>query len=216
MFIAHMRPGRARLAWPVERAETVSKIRKYTENIWNVPNVLTMLRLALIPVFVALFAAGHDKLALMTFVIASLTDLLDGHLARKHHQITAFGKLMDPLADKLMVVTALICQGVKGVFPWQAITIVMLKELVMIVGGVYMLQHDIVVYSNLRGKLAQFSFILALILSFWHSEFTHLPVPLDRVVLWVAVVLALVALVDYSVDSYRKLRALYRDRKQQE
>ena len=191
-------------------------IRKYTENIWNVPNVLTMLRLALIPVFVAVFAAGHDKLALLTFVIASLTDLLDGYLARKNHQITAFGKLMDPLADKLMVVTALICQGVKGVFPWQAITIVMLKELVMIVGGVYMLQHDIVVYSNLRGKLAQFSFILALILSFWHSEFTHLPVPLDRVVLWVAVVLALVALVDYSVDSYRKLRALYRDRKQQE
>ena len=208
MFIAHMRPGRARLAWPVERAETVSKIRKYTENIWNVPNVLTMLRLALIPVFVAVFAAGHDKLALMTFVIASLTDLLDGHLARKHHQITAFGKLM--------VVTALICQGVKSVFPWQAIAIVMLKELVMIVGGVFMLHHDIVVYSNIRGKLAQFSFILALILSFWHSEFTHLPVPLDRVVLWVAVVLALVALVDYSVDSYRKLRALYREKKQQE
>ena len=191
-------------------------IRKYTENIWNVPNVLTMLRLALIPVFVAVFAAGHDKLALLTFVIASLTDLLDGYLARKNHQITAFGKLMDPLADPLMVVTALICQGVKGVFPWQAITIVMLKELVMIVGGVYMLQHDIVVYSNLRGKLAQFSFILALILSFWHSEFTHLPVPLDRVVLWVAVVLALVALVDYSLDSYKKLRALYRERKQQE
>ncbi|MGN0764705.1 MAG: CDP-alcohol phosphatidyltransferase family protein, partial [Aristaeellaceae bacterium] len=73
-------------------------IRKYTENIWNVPNVLTMLRLALIPVFVAVFAAGHDKLALLTFVIASLTDLLDGYLARKNHQITAFGKLMDPLA----------------------------------------------------------------------------------------------------------------------
>ena len=209
--------GGAKLAWPVERAETVSKtIRKYTENIWNAPNVLTMLRLALIPVFVALFAAGHDKLALLTFVIASLTDLLDGYLARKHHQITAFGKLMDPLADKLMVVTALICQGVKGVFPWQAITIVMLKELVMIVGGVYMLHHDIVVYSNIRGKLAQFSFILALILSFWHREFTHLPVPLDRVILWVAVILALVALVDYTVDSYKKLRALYREKKQQE
>ena len=177
-------------------------IRKYTENIWNVPNVLTMLRLALIPVFVAVFAAGHDKLALLTFVIASLTDLLDGYLARKNHQITAFGKLMDPLADKLMVVTALICQGVKGVFPWQAITIVMLKELVMIVGGVYMLHHDIVVYSNIRGKLAQFSFIL--------------PVPLDRVILWVAVILALVALVDYTVDSYKKLRALYREKKQQE
>ncbi|MGN0779317.1 MAG: CDP-diacylglycerol--glycerol-3-phosphate 3-phosphatidyltransferase [Aristaeellaceae bacterium] len=193
----------------------MSKVfRKYTQNIWNVPNVLTMLRLALIPVFVVLFVAGHDKLSLLVFMVASFTDLLDGYLARKHHQITAFGKLMDPLADKLMVVTALICQGVKGVFPWQAITIVMLKELVMIVGGVYMLHHDIVVYSNIRGKLAQFSFILALILSFWHSEFVSLSLPLDRVVLWVAVVLALIALVDYSLDAYRKLRALYLERKQ--
>lgn len=191
----------------VERVDTVNKlIRKYTRNIWNVPNVLTMIRLALIPVFVAMFIAGQDKLALAVFIIASATDLLDGYLARKHNQITDFGKLMDPLADKLMVITALICQGVTGTFPWPAIVIVMIKELVMIVGAAYMLEHNIVVYSNLRGKAAQFSFILALVLSFWHQEFAAIAFPLDRVILWIAVVLALIALVDYSVDAYKKLR----------
>ena len=183
-------------------------IRKYTQDIWNVPNVLTMIRLALIPVFVAVFAAGFDKMALLVFIIASLTDLLDGYLARKNNQITAFGKLMDPLADKLMVVTALICQGVKGVFPWPAIVIVLLKELVMIFGATYMLNHDVVVYANWRGKSAQFSFILALVLSFWHADFAAISFPLDRVILWVAVVLAVIALVDYSMGAWKKIQEL--------
>lgn len=182
-------------------------LAKYTKDIWNVPNVLTMLRLALIPVFVALFATGHRKLALLTFLVASLTDLLDGYLARKNHQVTAFGKLMDPLADKVMVVTALICQGVSGVFPWTAIAVVMAKELAMILGGAVMLSHDIVVYANMRGKVAQATFILALVLSFYHAEFAAWGFPLDRVILWLAVVLALVALVDYAVDAIKKLRA---------
>ena len=180
--------------------------RKYTQNIWNVPNVLTMIRLALIPVFVLLFAAGHDKISLLVFIIASLTDLLDGYLARKHNQITDFGKLMDPLADKLMVVTALICQGVKGVFPWPAILIVMLKESVMVYGATYMLNHDIVVYANWSGKSAQFSFVLALVLSFWHAEFAAMSFPVDLVILWIAVALAIVALVDYTQSALKKIR----------
>ena len=84
---------------------------RYLTNVWNVPNVLTMIRLALIPAFVALHACGHAKLALLVFCIASATDWLDGYIARKHNLITDFGKLMDPLADKLMVCTALVMQG---------------------------------------------------------------------------------------------------------
>ena len=180
---------------------------KYFTDIWNVPNVLTMLRLALIPVFVALFAAGHDKLALLTFLVASFTDFLDGYLARKHNQITAFGKLMDPLADKVMVCTALLCQGIKGVFPWAAIGIVMGKELLMVLGGVFMLRNDVVVYSNLLGKLAQCSFILALTLSFYHAEFVAWGCPLDRIILWISVGMTLCALADYAVGAFKTLRA---------
>lgn len=187
-------------------------IEKYTKDIWNVPNVLTMIRLLLIPVFVVLFVTGNDKLALLTFVVASFTDFLDGYLARKNNQITDFGKLMDPLADKLMVVTALICQGVKGVFPWLAIVIVMLKELVMIFGAYYMLEHGIVVYANMLGKSAQVSFIAALVLSFWHADFAAMALPVDRVILWIAVVLALVALVDYSRSAYMKIREYHQSK----
>ena len=180
---------------------------KYFTDIWNVPNVLTMLRLALIPVFVALFAAGHDKLALLTFLVASFTDFLDGYLARKHNQITAFGKLMDPLADKVMVCTALLCQGIQGVFPWTAIAIVMGKELLMVLGGVFMLRNDVVVYSNMLGKLAQCCFILALTLSFFHAEFLAWGFPLDRIILWISVGMTICALIDYAVGAVKTLRA---------
>jgi len=193
---------------PAERAKTVKKLfQKYFTDVWNVPNVLTMLRLALIPVFVALFATGHDKLALLVFLIASFTDFLDGYLARRNNQITAFGKLMDPLADKVMVVTALICQGIVGVFPWSAIVIVLLKELIMILGGVVMLKNDVVVYSNLLGKTAQCFFIAALVLSFYHAEFLAWGFPLDRVILWLSVILTLCALVDYGIAAIKTLRS---------
>ena len=187
----------------------VSSFRqKYLTNIWNVPNVLTMIRLALIPVFVVLHAFYLEKLALLTFCVASFTDWLDGHIARKYHLITDFGKLMDPLADKLMVCTALIMQGLNGTFPVAAIIIVIIKELVMIYGSSYMLAHDVVVYANMWGKLAQCSFILALVLSFWHKDFAAMNFPIDRVCLWIAVAVAVVALVDYTRMALGKLQEI--------
>lgn len=181
-------------------------MNKYFVDIWNVPNVLTMLRLALIPVFVVLFCTGHDKWALITFIVASVTDFLDGYIARKHNLITAFGKLMDPLADKVMVVTALLCQTITGNFPVVAFIIVMLKEMMMIFGGAFMLKRDIVVYSNMLGKTAQVAFIAALVLCFWHRELAAVNVPVDVWVLWIAVALALAAMIDYAIGAVKKLK----------
>lgn len=181
------------------------ELRKLFSDVWNVPNVLTMLRLALIPVFVALHSRGAMYPALAVFCIASLTDALDGIIARKYHLITSFGKLMDPLADKLMVCTALICQGCIGVFPWAAIIIVAIKEAVMIFGGAYMLKRGIVVYANHLGKIATVSFISALILSFFHASFSTMELPVDRIVLWISVGMALLALADYSLSAWKKL-----------
>ena len=180
---------------------------KYFVDIWNVPNVLTMLRLALIPVFVVLYVKERPKWALAVFLIASFTDFLDGYLARKNNQITAFGKLMDPLADKVMVCTALLCQAISGIFPWSAFAVVMGKELLMVLGGAFLLKRDIVVYSNMLGKVAQCSFILALVLSFFSAEFMTWGIRLDRIILWVSVALTLCALVDYAVGAVRKLKA---------
>lgn len=192
---------------PWKGFSSVSSFReRYLTNIWNVPNVLTILRLLLIPVFVVLHVTGFPKLALLTFCIASFTDWLDGHIARKHNLITDFGKLMDPLADKLMVCTALVMQGIAKVFPIPAIVIVIIKELVMIYGSSYMLHNGIVVYSNIWGKLAQCSFLLALFLSFWRSDFNRLRLPIDKVILWIAVVIAVIALVDYTRSALEALR----------
>lgn len=190
-----------------ERILPVKKlIAKYFTDVWNVPNVLTMLRMALIPVFVVLFANGQTKWALAVFLIASLTDLLDGYIARKCQLITNFGKLMDPLADKLMVCTALICQGISGVIPWAAIIIVMVKELLMVIGGAFMLKNDVVVYSNMLGKTAMCFFVAALVLSFFHAEFVALGGQADSIVLYIAVTLTVLAMLNYACQAVKTLK----------
>ena len=75
----------------------------------NLPNILTLLRMLMVPAVIVCFATNHPLWALFFFLLASATDVLDGYLARKFNQITNFGKVMDPLADKLMLITTLIC-----------------------------------------------------------------------------------------------------------
>ena len=182
------------------------KIRKLFTNVWTIPNVLTMIRLILVPVFVVLFLKGHKMASLAVFAAASLTDMLDGYLARKLNQITDFGKLFDPLADKLMVLSAMVCQGIAGVFPWSAIIIVAAKELFMVIGGLLMLKNDVVVYSNYVGKAAQVCFILSLVLAFFHDRLAEWGVQLDIILLWMTVALALCAMVVYIIGAVKTIR----------
>ena len=182
--------------------------------MWNVPNVLTILRILLIPVFVVLFFSGETSEEVQTyrywslgvFLLASFTDMLDGKIARKYNLITDFGKLFDPLADKLMVCTALICQGVAGVFPWIAIIIVMAKELIMVLGGATMLKRGIVVYSNLWGKAAQVCFIVSLTLAFFGQVWESIGIRVDLIILWITVALALIAMVQYAASAIKQLK----------
>ena len=187
------------------------RLRKLFTNVWNIPNALTMLRLVLIPVFVYLFWKVDRKAALVVFLVASQTDMLDGMLARKLNQITDFGKLFDPLADKVMVLTALICQGLAGVFPWSAIIIVCCKELVMLLGGVFMLSKNVVVYANYFGKTAQVFFIISLVLSFFHDEVAAQNLPLDIILLWVTVGLALLAMAVYIFGAVKTILSRRKD-----
>ena len=187
------------------------KIRKLFSNVWTIPNVLTILRMILIPVFVILFFKGHKIAALAVFCAASLTDMLDGYLARKLNQITDFGKLFDPLADKLMVLTAMVCQTFWGPLPLVAVIIVAAKELVMVLGGVFMLSKNVVVYSNYVGKAAQVGFIASLILSFFHDRFEQGNITLfgmtpDILLLWLTVALAIAAMVVYGVEAVRTIK----------
>ena len=185
------------------------KVRKLFSNVWTVPNVLTMIRLLLVPVFVVVYfrtTAVPKYAALAVFAAASLTDMLDGFLARKLNQITDFGKLFDPLADKLMVLTAMVCQALTGVFPWIAVIVVACKELFMVLGGLLLLSRDVVVYSNIFGKAAQVCFIASLILSFFHVPLAEWGTRLDLILLWISVGLAILAMVVYTVEYLRSLK----------
>ena len=185
------------------------KVRKLFSHVWTIPNVLTMIRLLLVPVFVVVYfrtSAEPKYAALAIFAAASLTDMLDGYLARQLNQITDFGKLFDPLADKLMVLSAMVCQAVTGVFPWAAVIVVACKELVMVLGGLFMLSRDVVVYSNIAGKAAQVCFILSLILSFFHVPLEEWGTRLDLILLWITVGLAVLAMVVYAAEYLRSLK----------
>ena len=190
-------------------------IRDYIRHNWNVPNVLTLIRLFLVPVYIALFAMGEKYSALTVFLLASFTDLLDGRIARKYNLITDFGKLMDPLADKVMVVTAMFSmalgnKSIPAVIPMPAVIILLIKELIMIVGGALMLKHQIVVYSTLVGKVAQCMFIASLVAVYFHDWFAarcaDWALPPDLLMMWASIALALWALVIYVTRGVRTAR----------
>jgi cardiolipin synthase len=191
-------------------------LRDFCRRNLNVPNALTALRMLLIPLYLVLFARGLKYPAMAVFLAASFTDLLDGMIARRFNQITDLGKLMDPLADKLMVLTVLFSMAIGNamippVVPWTAVCIVLGKELLMMLGGLLMLRRHVVVYSRLIGKAAHFLFVCGLTATFFHEWFAlrcadWFMTP-DLLLLWLAVGLTLCAMVFYVWGALRKLNA---------
>ncbi len=121
----------------------------------RVPNILTFLRILLIPVFIYYYWI-NNLIAAGIFVLACVTDLVDGYLARKYNAISKFGTLCDPLADKLLQISAVVCLWLSGILPPWVVLIVALKELMMIIGALYLLVKKIVVPANKVGKLGSF------------------------------------------------------------
>jgi len=164
------------------------------DKIWNAPNVLTMVRLLLVPLFVYLFLCGRVYASLAVFAVASLTDLLDGYIARRYHLVTNFGKLFDPLADKLMILAVLTVLTIREWVPVAVIIIVLVKEAIMLLGSVLVLKRGIVVQSVPIGKIAQAVFCLANVSAFFHPHWVETGFRLDTICFTVAVVLTLLAL----------------------
>ena len=187
-----------------------NSIKRDTSEIWNVPNVLTMLRMALIAVFAVLFAKHQYVWAMVVFLLAAATDLLDGYIARKTDKITNFGKLMDPLADKLMLIVALICMVARGYLPLGILLFVLLKEGVMVVGGLLLYNKDVVVYAAGFGKVATFVFNAAVVISILGRAFPALSFiaagHIDIVVFGIAILLAICAVVQYVRHFWKQLR----------
>lgn len=176
--------------------------RDKQQKVLNVPNLLTILRLVMIPVFVWQFIVGHRIASLCLFLLASLTDMLDGYIARKYNLVTDFGKLMDPLADKLMLLTAMACLFFAGLVPLWVIVVIAAKELIMVLGGLLVLRHGLVVQAQMIGKVGTVVFVVAVALTFLH-EYTA---PFDLWLQYAAVALALMSVVFYVISTVREYR----------
>ena len=175
----------------------------------NLPNKLTVLRVCMIPFFVVmlLLNGGENQtyryIAAAIFIVASLTDMLDGKIARKYNLVTNFGKFMDPLADKLLVCSALICLvDLKQLPAWMVIVIISRE---FIISGFRLVASDngIVIAASYWGKfktVSQMALIIVLIMDLggvWNVVGT--------VLTWVALILTVVSLIDYIAKNKQVL-----------
>ena len=174
----------------------------------NLPNKLTILRVILIPFFVLFLlfditGAADKWIALVIFCVASLTDMLDGKIARKYNLVTNFGKFMDPLADKLLVCTALICLTSMNRLNVIVVLVIIARE--FIISGFRLVASDngIVIAASYWGKfktVSQMALIIVLIMDLggvWNVVGT--------VLTWVALLLTVVSLIDYIAKNKQVL-----------
>lgn len=169
----------------------------------NTPNKLTMLRVILIPFFVFFMlssVAGESGkwIALVIFVVASLTDTLDGYLARRDNLVTNFGKFMDPLADKLLVCSALICMIELRELPAWMVIIIISRE--FIISGFRLVASDngVVIAASYWGKFKTTFQMIGVVLLIFNIPALS---TLTTIIVWIALALTVISLVDYIVKN---------------
>jgi len=168
----------------------------------NIPNILTVFRLCLIPVYIAVFAMSDEtkELAAIIFIAASITDVLDGYIARKYNMTTRIGQLLDPLADKLMQLTVVISLVLSDMLPVWFVVVLALKELLLILGGVFLYTKKTYVKSNILGKLNTVVLFIAMVLIF----FTHTSDLVSNIILGISTVFNFLAIASYSYAYFIK------------
>ena len=174
----------------------------------NLPNKLTTLRVIMIPFFVffLLWQNGENRtfrmIALALFIIASLTDLLDGKIARKYNLVTNFGKFMDPLADKLLVCSALICLIELNALPAWMVIVIISREFIISGFRLIISDNGFVIAASYWGKFKttfQMVSVVLLILDIPALAFV------TTICVWIALLLTIVSLVDYIYKNHKIL-----------
>ena len=170
----------------------------------NLPNKITIFRVCMIPVFLLFYLVDtipfHNVFALVIFIIACLSDAVDGHLARKYHLVTNFGKFMDPLADKLLVCTALLCFLNSGTLPLLVVIVIIARE--FIISGFRTVAADagLVLAASYWGKFKTASQMVMCVLLILHLQFPWFSV-LETVFIWVSFALTIISLLDYLLKN---------------
>ncbi|MGI6227409.1 MAG: CDP-diacylglycerol--glycerol-3-phosphate 3-phosphatidyltransferase [Peptococcales bacterium] len=176
----------------------------------SVPNILTILRFILVPIFAYFLSTRHYITAAVLFLAGGLTDVLDGYIARKYNLVTSWGKIADPLADKLMQVTAMVILSFYlKIIPVELIVIMLLKEIFIGIGAIVLYkQNSHVVSANWYGKMATVFFYLAVIMLLFDNVFgfeTALGLEFNRLFFIIAVLVALFAFSLY-INSFFKIK----------
>ncbi|CCZ04705.1 CDP-diacylglycerol--glycerol-3-phosphate 3-phosphatidyltransferase [Bovifimicola ammoniilytica] len=174
----------------------------------NLPNKLTMFRVFMIPFFVIFMLVNvtgeYDKyIAVAIFIIASLTDMLDGKIARKYNLVTNFGKFMDPLADKLLVCSALICLIGDKLQAWIVIVIIS-RELIISGFRTIAADNGVVIAASWWGKYKTTSQMLMIIIMIVNLNYSWYGT-LEYVFIYLSLVLTIISLVDYLVKNRQVL-----------
>lgn len=171
----------------------------------NLANKLTIFRVILIPFFVVAFLYDPQNMTFrlvadILFIVASLTDMLDGKIARKYNLVTDFGKFMDPLADKLLVCAALICLVDLGQIPAWIVIIIISREFIISGFRLIAATNGVVIAASYWGKFKtvfQMAMIICMVIHYPHPYFSLL----ESVLMWIATALTVISLIDYIVKN---------------
>ncbi len=161
----------------------------------NLPNKLTIMRVISVPFFVVLYLQGYTMIAFFLFIAASVTDYLDGYLARKNNLVTNFGKIMDPLADKILVYSAFCCMVENGLVPAWMLIVILSREFVVAGMRTVAAAEGIVIAAGMTGKIKTVLQMIAVPLLILNS-----PEPIAfaaQIMLWASLIMTVVSGIEY-------------------
>lgn len=183
----------------------------------NLPNKLTVFRMILVPVLIAVFLVGlgttnwqvlGSKITLthlvcaVIFVVASLTDMLDGKIARKNHLVTTFGKFMDPIADKMLVNSLLILLCYEKMIPVVCVLLMILRDLIVDAIRLMAAQNQVVLAAGPLGKLKTVTQMIGIaIVLIGDFPFGMLPFSMGQLLIWLATLISVISGADYFMKN---------------
>lgn len=194
--------------------------------IFTIPNILTYLRIAAIPVFMyftiakdtyllksAEFPMGFPLIGLIVMVAAASTDLIDGFIARRFNQGSDLGIMLDPFADKLMHVSAILSLVIIGSVHWSFVAIFAFKELCMIIGAFFLANHSKLIKANMLGKVASFTLSIAIFMSYFHTFWAVKVFYLDWIILGIGLVITYCAFANYITQAVKIYKQILQEKK---
>lgn len=168
----------------------------------NLPNKLTVARVVAVPFFIVAFIMKLYLIAFLIFVLASLTDLLDGQIARKHNLVTNFGKIMDPLADKILVYSAFCLFVENGTVPSWMLIVILAREFAIAGMRTVAASEGIVIAAGMSGKIKTvLQMITVIVLILGHGFYQEILMPVGNVLLWLSIIATVYSGIEYIVKN---------------